>query len=154
MSVKIMTKTIESSEILRLIPHRYPIMLVDRVVDYEENKYAEGIKNVTFNEPHFTGHFPDNPIMPGVLIVEALAQTSAILVSKSQVDNPEDKLVFFMSIEKAKFRKPVIPGDTLTLRVDVVQNRGSVWKFDGKGLVNGKVVAESSFSAMIADKKD
>jgi 3-hydroxyacyl-[acyl-carrier-protein] dehydratase len=149
-----MTKTIEASEILRLIPHRYPIMLVDRVVDYEENKYAEGIKNVTFNEPHFTGHFPDHPIMPGVLIVEALAQTSAILVSKSQVDNPEDKLVFFMSIEKAKFRKPVVPGDTLTLRVDVVQNRGSVWKFDGKGFVNGKVVAESSFSAMIADKKD
>ena len=149
-----MTKTIEASEILRLIPHRYPIMLVDRVVDYEENKYAEGIKNVTFNEPHFTGHFPDHPIMPGVLIVEALAQTSAILVSKFQVDNPEDKLVFFMSIEKAKFRKPVVPGDTLTLRVDVVQNRGSVWKFDGKGFVNGKVVAESSFSAMIADKKD
>ena len=149
-----MTKTIEASEILRLIPHRYPIMLVDRVVDYEVNKYAEGIKNVTFNEPHFTGHFPDHPIMPGVLIVEALAQTSAILVSKSQVDNPEDKLVFFMSIEKAKFRKPVVPGDTLTLRVDVVQNRGSVWKFDGKGFVNGKVVAESSFSAMIADKKD
>ena len=80
-----MTKTIEASEILRLIPHRYPIMLVDRVVDYEENKYAEGIKNVTFNEPHFTGHFPDHPIMPGVLIVEALAQTSAILVSKSQI---------------------------------------------------------------------
>jgi 3-hydroxyacyl-[acyl-carrier-protein] dehydratase len=149
-----MTKTIEAGEILQLIPHRYPIMLVDRVVDYEENKYAEGIKNVTFNEPQFNGHFPNHPIMPGVLIVEALAQTSAILVSKSQVDNPEDKLVFFMSIEKAKFRKPVIPGDTLTLRVDVVQNRGSVWKFDGKGLVNGKVVAESSFSAMIVDKKD
>ncbi len=92
--------------------------------------------------------------MPGVLIVEALAQTSAILVSKSQIENPEDKLVFFMSIDKAKFRKPVIPGDTLTLRVDVVQNRGNVWRFDGKGLVDGKVVAESSFSAMIIDKKD
>jgi 3-hydroxyacyl-[acyl-carrier-protein] dehydratase len=149
-----MAKIIEASEILKLIPHRYPIMLVDRVVDYEENKFAEGIKNVTFNEPQFNGHFPGAPIMPGVLIVEALAQTSAILVSKSQIENPEDKLVFFMSIDKAKFRKPVIPGDTLTLRVDVVQNRGNVWRFDGKGLVDGKVVAESSFSAMIIDKKD
>ncbi|MBL6785189.1 MAG: 3-hydroxyacyl-ACP dehydratase FabZ [Rickettsiales bacterium] len=148
-----MSNTIEASEILKLIPHRYPIMLVDRIIDYKNNEYAEGIKNITFNEPQFNGHFPDAPIMPGVLIVEALAQTSAILVSKSNLENPEEKLVYFMSIDKAKFRKPVIPGDTVVLRVDVVQNRGAVWRFDGKALVNGKVVAESSFSAMITDKK-
>jgi 3-hydroxyacyl-[acyl-carrier-protein] dehydratase len=149
-----MSKIIEASEIIKLIPHRYPIMLVDRVIDYKVNEYAEGIKNVTFNEPQFNGHFPGYPIMPGVLIIEALAQTSAILVSKSSIDNPEEKLVFFMSIDKAKFRKPVIPGDTLRLRVDVVQTRGSVWRFEGKAYVQDKLVAESSFAAMISDKKD
>ncbi|MBT4989097.1 MAG: 3-hydroxyacyl-ACP dehydratase FabZ [Rickettsiales bacterium] len=149
-----MSKTIEAAEIIKLIPHRYPIMLVDRVIDYKVNEYAEGIKNVTYNEPQFNGHFPGYPIMPGVLIIEALAQTSAILVSKSSIDNPEEKLVFFMSIDKAKFRKPVIPGDTLRLRVDVVQTRGSVWRFEGKAYVQDKLVAESSFAAMISDKKD
>ncbi|MBT4922573.1 MAG: 3-hydroxyacyl-ACP dehydratase FabZ [Rickettsiales bacterium] len=147
-----MSKTIEASEIIKLIPHRYPIMLVDRVVDYKANEYAEGIKNVTYNEPQFNGHFPGHPIMPGVLIVEALAQTSAILVSKSNLDNPEEKLVYFMSIDKAKFRKPVIPGDTVKLRVDVIQHRGGVWRFEGKAYVDDKVVAECSFSAMITDK--
>jgi len=149
-----MSKTIEAAEIIKLIPHRYPIMLVDRVIDYKVNEYAEGIKNVTYNEPQFNGHFPGYPIMPGVLIIEALAQTSAILVSKSSIDNPEEKLVFFMSIDKAKFRKPVIPGDTLRLRVDVVQTRGSVWRFEGKAYVQEKLVAERSFAAMISDKKD
>ncbi|MBT4879095.1 MAG: 3-hydroxyacyl-ACP dehydratase FabZ [Alphaproteobacteria bacterium] len=148
-----MTKEILLEEILTLIPHRYPLLLVDRVVDYTENKSATGVKNVTFNEPHFTGHFPDKPIMPGVLIVEALAQTSAIMVSKSNSDKG-DKLVYFMSIDNVKFRKPVVPGDQLILKVETIQNRGQVWKFKGEAFVNEKIVAEASFAAMIVDKKD
>ena len=147
-----MSKIIEASEIVNLLPHRYPLLLVDRVLDYEENKSIEAIKNITFNEPQFTGHFPNKPIMPGVLIIEALAQTSAILVSKSNIEDPTDKLVYFMSIEKSKFRKPVLPGDTLILKTEVVQNRGAVWRFEGRAYVADTLVAESSFSAMIVDK--
>ncbi len=110
-----MTKEILLEEILTLIPHRYPLLLVDRVTDYVANKSATGIKNVSFNEPHFNGHFPDKPIMPGVLIVEALAQTSAIMVAKSNAGN-NDKLVYFMSIDNVKFRTPVVPGDQLILK--------------------------------------
>lgn len=145
-------KNIDIEKIIKMIPHRYPLLLVDRVIDFEANKFAVGLKNVTFNEPHFQGHFPDKPIMPGVLIVEALAQTSAILVVESQIDDAENKLVYFMSIDKTKFRKPVTPGDSLHLKVDVIQNRGSVWKFKGEALVDGNLVAEAHFSAMIFDK--
>ena len=147
-------KELNIEEIIKLIPHRYPILLVDRLLEYEAGKSALGLKNVTFNEPYFMGHFPDRPIMPGVLIIEALAQTSAILVAKSSIDNPADKLVYFMSIDKVKFRKPVIPGDTVKLKVTTVQNRSSVWKFDGQALVDGEVVTEASFAAMIVDKND
>jgi 3-hydroxyacyl-[acyl-carrier-protein] dehydratase len=150
-----MTKEhINIEEIIKMIPHRYPLLLVDRVVDYEANESAVGLKNVTMNEPHFLGHFPDKPIMPGVLIIEALAQTSAILVVKSLgvVEGVHDKLVYFMSIEKAKFRKPVTPGDSLYLHVKKIQNRGSVWKFEGLAKVNDQIVAEACFSAMIVDK--
>jgi len=146
-----MSENISVEEIIKLIPHRYPILLVDKVIQYEKNKSATGIKNVTFNEPHFMGHFPDKPIMPGVLIVEALAQTSGILVSKS-LENDSDKLVYFMSIDNVKFRKPVVPGDQLELRVEALQNRGAVWKFKGEALVDGKVATEASFAAMIVDK--
>jgi len=148
-----MAKEILHEEILKLIPHRYPILLVDKILDYEENKTATALKNVTFNEPHFNGHFPNKPIMPGVLIVEALAQTAAILVSKSISDN-KNKLVYFMSIDAVKFRKPVIPGDSLHLKVEAIHNRGAVWKFKGKALVNDKIVTEANFAAMIADNTD
>ncbi len=139
-------------EIIKLIPHRYPILLVDKIKEYEIGKSATGIKNVTFNEPHFMGHFPDKSLMPGVLIIEALAQTSAILVAKTMVK--EDFLVYFMSIDSVKFRKPVVPGDVLELKVDAIQNRGSVWKFDGKAYVDGEVVTEARFAAMLVDKKN
>jgi 3-hydroxyacyl-[acyl-carrier-protein] dehydratase len=148
-----MTNEILHEEILDLIPHRYPILLVDRVIDYQKNKTATALKNVTFNEPHFNGHFPNKPIMPGVLIVEALAQTAAILVSKSINDN-KNKLVYFMSIDAVKFRKPVVPGDSLYLKVEALQNRGAVWKFKGKAMVNDKIVTEANFAAMIADNKN
>lgn len=143
---------INIEKIINMIPHRYPLLLVDKVVDFEKDKYAEGIKNVTFNEPHFQGHFPGKPIMPGVLIIEAMAQTSALLVVESQIDSPEEKLVYFMSIEKTKFRKPVVPGDTLHLKVSTIQSRGAVWKFEGKAYVEDNLVAEAVFSAMIIDK--
>ncbi len=147
---------ISIGEIMKMIPHRYPFLLVDKIVELVKGETIVGIKNVTFNEPYFMGHFPDFPVMPGVLIVEALAQVSAILVSKTiNSDNNIDfaeKTVFFMSIEDAKFRKIVEPGDTLYLRSAIKQNRGPVWKFSGYAEVNGQKVAESSFSAMVKDK--
>lgn len=145
---------IRIDEIIKSIPHRYPLLLVDKIIAIEKGKSVVGIKNVTFNEPQFMGHFPDHPIMPGVLIVEAMAQTSAIMVVKSSDFNPEDKLVYFMSIDNVKFRKPVTPGDVLELHVETIQNRGPVWKFKGTGIVDGKTVTQADFSAMIVDKKD
>ncbi len=142
---------IDIDKIIRLIPHRYPLLLVDRIVALEAQTSIVALKNVTFNEPHFMGHFPDKPIMPGVLIVEAMAQASAILVA-SELENPEDKLVYFMTIDNARFRKPVTPGDSLYLHVTALQNRRSVWKFAGEARVNGEKVAEATFSAMIVDK--
>ena len=145
---------IDIKEIIKSIPHRYPLLLVDKVIAIEKNKSIVGVKNVTFNEPHFMGHFPDHPIMPGVLIVEAMAQTSAIMVVKFSDFIPKEKLVYFMSINNVKFRHPVVPGDVLELHIEVVQNRGKVWKFKGTGIVEGKKVTEAEFSAMIVDKKE
>jgi 3-hydroxyacyl-[acyl-carrier-protein] dehydratase len=142
---------INITEIMELIPHRYPFLLVDRVIELEIGKTIHAIKNITFNEPQFTGHFPDKPVMPGVLIVEAMAQASAILVSKS-MDSRDDKDVFFMSIEKAKFRKIVEPGDTMHIYAKIEQNRGQVWKFSSYVEVNGAVVAESDFTAMVKNR--
>lgn len=139
-------------KILKSLPHRYPFLLVDKVVQLEINKKVVAIKNVTFNEPHFTGHFPDKPIMPGVLIIEAMAQAGALMVTAAPGFNAEDKLVYFMSIDGAKFRRPVVPGDVLELHVEVVQNRGPVWKMSAVGIVDGVKVAEAQLSAMIADK--
>lgn len=139
------------TEILKLIPHRYPLLLTDRVIELKAGKSIHAIKNVTFNEPQFAGHFPDKPIMPGVLIVEAMAQASAILVSKS-MDSREDKDVYFMSIEKAKFRKIVEPGDVMHIYAKIQQNRGQVWKFSGYVEVDGAVVAESDFTAMVKNR--
>ena len=145
------TDPVNITEVMQLIPHRYPILLVDRIVEYTPGVSAVGLKNVTFNEPHFNGHFPGWPVMPGVLIVEAMAQTSACLVVKTLGDEAKGKIVYFMSIEEAKFRKPVTPGDQLHIHVEVVQNRRNVWKFKGEAKVGGVVCAEAVFSAMIMD---
>lgn len=144
--------TIGIDKIIKLLPHRYPFLLVDRVLSYEPNKKLVAIKNVTFNEPHFTGHFPDKPIMPGVMIIEAMAQAATLMVNSAPGFNYENSLVYFMSIEGAKFRKPVIPGDTLELHVETTQNRGNVWRISGVGIVNGQKVSEAQFSAMIIEK--
>lgn len=141
-------------KIIKMLPHRYPFLLVDRVIsiDYNDESLV-AIKNVTFNEPHFTGHFPDRSVMPGVLIVEALAQAAALYVIDSmKIDTSNDTAVYFMSIENAKFRQIVTPGDTLYLHVKKERSRANVWKFNGEARVNGKVVAESSFTAMIAEQ--
>lgn len=136
---------------MALLPHRFPMLLVDRVVDFVPNERARGIKAVTINEPFFQGHFPARPIMPGVLIVEALAQTAGVLAIKSLGDAGANKLVYFMAIENAKFRSPVEPGVLLNLDVEFVQRRATVCKFNGKASIDGKLVAEASFTAMIAD---
>lgn len=140
---------IDIKEILSLLPHRYPFLLVDKVIELEYNKRAVGIKNVTINESFFQGHFPGNPIMPGVLIIEALAQVAAILAFKSGV---EGKNVYFMSIEKAKFRSPVLPGDQIRLEVTVTHRRSNAWKFIANALVGDKLVCEAEFIATIKDK--
>ena len=140
-------------EIISSIPHRYPLLLVDKVIDFQPNESIIGIKNVTFNEPHFAGHFPGRPIMPGVLIVEAMAQAGAILVIKSTPEiKPENFLVYFTSIDEVKFRKPVVPGDCLELHVKTIQKRLNIWKMSGVGMVDGKKVTEATFSAMLIDK--
>ena len=136
-------------EIQNFLPHRYPFLLVDRILEMEPEKKAVGIKNVTINEPFFEGHFPGNPIMPGVLIVEAMAQVAGIMAFRSGV---QGDTVYFMSIEKAKFRKPVVPGDQLRLEITRIQQRGNVWKFSGVATVDGKMVAEADFTAMVVQK--
>jgi len=139
-------------EILQRLPHRYPFLLVDRAEDYVANQSITGIKNVTFNEPFFPGHFPGNPVMPGVMIIEAIAQTGALMMSKTLDVDIERTTIFFMSVDGARFRQPVRPGDTLRMEVVVTRSRGDVFKFAGKALVKGKVVAECEFAAMKADK--
>lgn len=141
---------IDVNGIMDCIPHRYPFLLVDRIVEFEKDVSIAGIKNVTFNEWFFQGHFPGNPVMPGVLTVEAMAQTAAVLALRSV--NKEPVSVYFMSIEKAKFRKPVAPGDQVRFEVQVAHRRGPVWKFSGRALVDGKVVSEAEFTAMISEK--
>ena len=146
------TTVIGIEKILKSLPHRYPFLLVDKVVSLEVGKKIVAIKNVTFNEPQFMGHFPEHPIMPGVLIIEAMAQAGALMVTAAPEFNAEDKLVYFMSIDGAKFRKPVSPGDVLELHVEAVQNRGAVWKLSAVGIVDGVKVSEAQLSAMIVDK--
>lgn len=137
--------------VMAMLPHRFPMLLVDRVEDIVPGRSARGVKAVSINEPFFPGHFPGRPIMPGVLIVEALAQTAGVLAIATIGEAGRGKLVYFMAIESAKFRTPVEPGCLLDLHVEYVQNRGRVCKFAGRAEVNGKVVAEANFTAMIAD---
>ncbi len=143
---------IDIDEIRKLLPHRYPFLLVDRIVELELSKRIVGIKNVTFNEPFFTGHFPEKPIMPGVLILEAMAQTGGVLAFKSFPGM--EGSVFFTGIDDARFRKPVIPGDQLKLIVEVVRHRREIWVFDGKALVNDDIVAEARIMAMLKMNKE
>jgi 3-hydroxyacyl-[acyl-carrier-protein] dehydratase len=142
--------TLDVEHIKRLIPHRYPFLFVDRLTEIIPGESAVGIKNVTVNEPFFVGHFPAEPIMPGVLIVEALAQTAGALVAYSMGGEDAHRKVYFMSVEDARFRKPVRPGDTIRLHVEKKQARGAVWKFGGAAKVDGVIVAEAIFTAMIA----
>jgi len=144
----------QTKDLLKCLPHRYPFLLVDKVIEAKFGESIIAIKNVTANEPQFTGHFPDEPIMPGVLIIEAMAQAGALIITGNPDFNAADKIVYFMSIDKAKFRKLVVPGDTIVLDVKVIQNRGPVWKLDAKALVDGQVAAQAELKAMIVDKKE
>ncbi len=135
--------------IMKIIPHRYPFLLIDKVRDVVARSSAVGIKNVTFNEPHFQGHFPGAPIMPGVTIVEAMAQTAAVLVGLSVGFGEKAPLVYFMSIDKCKFRRKVVPGDVLELHVTVKRGSTKIWKFEGVAKVDGQLAAEAEFAAMI-----
>ena len=143
---------IDINRIKELIPHRYPFLLIDGIQTLTPNVSATGIKNVSVNEPFFEGHFPDRPVMPGVLIIESMAQTAGCLVVASLGKESEGKLVYFMTIENARFRKPVVPGDRLVINVEKLRSRGSVYKFSGKAFVGEILAAEASFSAMIVDK--
>ncbi len=152
-----MSETRDQIDILRImnmIPHRYPFLMVDKVVDLVPGQSAVGIKNVTINEPHFAGHFPGFPVMPGVLIIEAMAQTAGLVVVEFMGLESKKKIVYFMTIDNARFRKPVTPGDTLHIHVEKVQSRGKVWKFKGEAKVGDKLCAEATFSAMIADAEE
>jgi 3-hydroxyacyl-[acyl-carrier-protein] dehydratase len=150
-TVAVVERVIDIHGIQRMIPHRYPFLMIDRVVDLVVDSRATGIKNVTINEPYFRGHFPTDPVMPGVLIIEAMAQTAAVLVVASLGPEREGSLVYFMSIDSARFRKPVVPGDTLLVRVEKERKRGNVWKFSGRAEVGGVLVAEATYAAMIRD---
>ena len=137
--------------IMKLLPHRYPFLLVDKIIEMDGDNSAVGIKNVTINEPFFRGHFPNFPVMPGVLLIEGMAQTAGALCMASLPESFEPQLVYFMSIDRARFRKPVLPGDTVHYHMTKKRNRGRVWRFEGLAKVNGQVVAEAEISAMIAD---
>lgn len=145
-------REIDIGGIMRMLPHRYPFIMVDRIVEFVPGESAVGIKNVSINEPFFQGHFPGKPIMPGVLIIESMAQTAATLVVKTVGPEAEGKLVYFMSVENARFRKPVFPGDTLYIHVTKLHSRGAVWKFGAEAKVKGTLVAEARYTAMIFDK--
>ena len=144
-------EVINIDQIKKLIPHRAPFLLIDRVENVVLDSEATGIKLVSGNEPYFAGHFPDFPVMPGVLIVEALAQTASVLVAATIPDSTAGKLVFFTTVEKARFRQPVRPGDFVKLHVVKHTNKGPLWKFVGKASVDGELVAEADFGAMIVD---
>ncbi|MBL1420326.1 MAG: 3-hydroxyacyl-ACP dehydratase FabZ [Alphaproteobacteria bacterium] len=142
--------SIDVMQIMNLLPHRYPFLLVDKIIDIDGDKSAIGIKNVTINEPFFQGHFPGHPVMPGVLIVEAMAQVSGAICAHAQGVKDTPDVVYFMSIDKCKFRKPVTPGDVLNIHVTQTRQRGNIWKFSCKAMVEGKLVCEAEIGAMMA----
>ena len=145
---------IDYAEVLRRIPHRYPFLLIDRAEDYVASTSITGIKNVTFNEPFFPGHFPIDPVMPGVLIVEAMAQTGAVLMSKSLGVDVSNKVIIFMSIDNVRFRRPARPGDQLRMKVEVTRARKDAYKFRGETFIDGKLAAEAEFMAMAVTVAD
>jgi 3-hydroxyacyl-[acyl-carrier-protein] dehydratase len=140
---------VDVQRIMAMIPHRHPFLMIDKVVDMVANERATGIKNVSINEGYFQGHFPARPVMPGVLIIEAMAQTAAVLVVHTLGPESEGKLVYFMSVDNARFRRPVFPGDRLDVHVTKQRNRGNVWKFEGRAKVGDNLMAEAVFAAMI-----
>jgi 3-hydroxyacyl-[acyl-carrier-protein] dehydratase len=143
--------SLDIDQLLKMIPHRYPMLMIDRLEEIVTAHSAVGIKNVSANEPFFQGHFPTRPIMPGVLIIESMAQTAAALVVHTIGNRVEGRLVYFMSVESARFRKLVIPGDQLRVHVERIHKRGNVWKFKGEAKVNGVICAEATYTAMIID---
>ena len=145
-------RTADILRIMEMIPHRYPFLMIDRVIEIIPDERAVALKNVTINEGYFQGHFKRQPVMPGVLVIEAMAQTAAVLVVETLEGEAAGKLVYFMTIEDGRFRKPVFPGDQLFIHVTKVRRRGSVWKFSGEAKVDGVLVAEARFSAMIMDE--
>ncbi len=145
-------EALDIHKIMEMLPHRYPLLMVDRLVYMEPETKAIGLKNITYNEPQFMGHFPGKPVMPGVLIIESMAQTSAALVVHSLNNEANGKLVYFMTIDEARFRKPVEPGDTMYIHVEKVRSRGNVWKFRGEARVEDALCAEATYSAMIVDR--
>ncbi|HVA12704.1 MAG TPA: 3-hydroxyacyl-ACP dehydratase FabZ [Stellaceae bacterium] len=147
----IVTAEIDLKRIMQMIPHRYPFLMIDKVIDVVRGVSAVGVKCVTVNEPHFQGHFPRWPVMPGVLIIEAMAQTAAVMVVDAIGDQAAGKLVYFTSIDGARFRRPVVPGDTLHIHVGRTHSRGTVWKFSGRALVGDTLIAEATYGAMIMD---
>jgi 3-hydroxyacyl-[acyl-carrier-protein] dehydratase len=144
---------IEINEIMKILPHASPFLLVDRILEVEPGKRIVGIKNVTYNEPFFPGHFPGRPIMPGVLIVEAMAQTAGVLAFKSMPEEDQGRPVYFLGIDNVRFRKLVVPGDQLRLEMEITKHRQAIWGFKGKALVDGKLVAEAELLAMLGDEK-
>ncbi|MDB5394635.1 MAG: 3-hydroxyacyl-ACP dehydratase [Rhodospirillales bacterium] len=143
---------LDIGQLLKMLPHRYPILMIDRLEEIVIDHSAVGIKNVSINEPFFQGHFPEKPIMPGVLIIEAMAQTAAALVVYTIGNTVEGRLVYFMSVENARFRKLVVPGDQLRVHVERIHKRRNVWKFKGEAKVNGVICAEAIYTAMIVDE--
>ena len=143
--------TADIARVLELLPHRYPFLMIDRIIDIDADNSATGVKNVTFNEPYFQGHFPNFPIMPGVLLIEGMAQTAGAICVAALGEVYQPQVVYFMGIDKAKFRRPVVPGDTVHYHVRKIHNRGPVWRFACEAKVNGMLVAEGEISAMIVD---
>jgi beta-hydroxyacyl-ACP dehydratase FabZ len=145
---------IRIDEILKILPHRYPFLLVDRILELEAGKRVVGIKNVTFNEEFFQGHFPGKPVMPGVLQLEAMAQAGALLAYEGAPFDPSQKVIYLMSFDAVKFRRPVVPGDRLDLHVRIERQKGAIWRLAGEAKVDGQPASEAQMMAMIADRKE
>ena len=143
---------IDIREIKKVLPHGYPFLLIDRILEIEPGKRIVGIKNVTYNEPFFPGHFPGRPIMPGVLILEAMAQTAGVLAFKSIPESEQGKPVFFLGLDNVRFRKPVVPGDQLRMELEITRHRQTIWRFNGKAFVEDKLVAEADLLAMLGEE--
>ena len=149
--VAVAGKSIDIERIMEMIPHRYPFLMIDKLINVIPGASAVGVKNVTIGEPYFQGHFPSHPVMPGVLIIEAMAQTAAVLVIETLGVEAEGRLVYFLSVDAARFRKPVMPGDTLYIHVEKQYKRGNVWKFKGEARVGDTLMADATFAAMIME---